>query len=66
MANKASAAEPTKNLTVSISATAHRRAKLATTALGLTWDQAVAQALAEWAEKYAGGVLRAAAQAGSK
>jgi len=28
--------------------------------LGMTWDEAVTQALAEWAEKYAGAVLRAA------
>ena len=60
MANKASTTEPTKNLTVHIPTNAHRKGKLAAVALGMTWDEAVTQALAEWAEKYAGAVLRAA------
>ena len=62
MANKVTTDDPTKNLTVNISAVAHGQAKLAAVALGMTWDQAVTQALGEWAEKYAGSVLRAAAR----
>lgn len=62
MADKASATESTKNLTVNIPTNAHGQAKLAAVALGMTWDQAVTQALGEWAEKYAGAVLRAAAK----
>jgi hypothetical protein len=63
MANKATTNEETKNLTVNVSKATHANGKLVAAAFGMTWDQFVEAAMADYSERIGGGVIRAAQKA---